>query len=66
MALHKIGTAIQVFFLMISFMLWLGIYLTGFDSVHWLLYIPTAFLTFAAVTGICPGVMIMRKIFGSN
>jgi len=56
----------QVFFLIISLMLWLGIYLTGFNAVHWVLYLPAVFLAFAAITGICPGIMLTKKLLGNG
>jgi len=42
-------------------MLWLGIYFTGFDVVHWLVYIPAVMALFAFVTGICPGQIMICK-----
>ena len=39
-----------------------GIWLTGYQNEHWLLYIPPVVLLFAGITGICPGYMIFRKI----
>ena len=32
----------------------LGNTLTGWDVVHWILYIPPIALTLAAITGVCP------------
>jgi len=49
-------------FLMMAGLILLGIWLTGFNVVHWVLYIPVAALIFAAVTGICPGYIIMQKL----
>lgn len=54
--------AIRMVFLTVAGLLALGIYLTGFDKVHWLLYVPAAGLAFAALTGICPGLMIWHKL----
>jgi len=42
-------------------MLWLGIYFTGFDVVHWLVYIPAVMALFAFATGICPGQIMICK-----
>jgi len=42
-------------------MLWVGIYLTGFSVVHWLIYIPATMAVFALVTGICPGQIMICK-----
>jgi len=49
-------------FLMMAGLILLGIWLTGFNVVHWVLYIPVAALIFAGVTGICPGYIIMQKL----
>lgn len=55
--------AARVFFLVVSMVIWLGIWLTGFNIAHWVLYIPAVFLLFAAVTGYCPGMIITRTLF---
>lgn len=53
----------RFFFLVSGTLLWLGIALTGFGTVHWLLYLPAGFFLFAAATGICPGLIISRRLF---
>ncbi|HEX19875.1 MAG TPA: hypothetical protein ENG78_03535 [Acidiferrobacteraceae bacterium] len=58
-----IGAPMRVFLLIMASVLLLGIWLTGFATAHWLLYLPPAFFTFAAVTGICPGMMFTRTMF---
>ena len=55
--------AARVFFFVVSLVIWLGIWLTGFNIAHWVLYIPAVFLLFAAVTGYCPGMIITRTLF---
>ena len=60
---HKISSAMRFFFLVTGSIVWLGIWLTGFGNAHWVLYIPGVFFYFAAVTGICPGLIISRLIF---
>jgi hypothetical protein len=55
-------SAIRMMFLTLAAVILLGIGLTGFKTVHWLLYVPVAGLTFAGVTGICPGYLLFRKI----
>ena len=55
-------SAIRMLFLMLAGLILLGIWLTGFGVVHWVLYIPVAALTFAGITGICPGYLIMQKL----
>lgn len=60
---YMIGKSMRFFFLVTGSVIWLGIWLTGFSVVHWLLYIPAVFFCFAAITGICPGLIISRRIF---
>jgi len=62
----KVGAPMRFFLLMMATILTAGIWLTGFSSVHWLLYVPLAFSIFAAVTGICPGMFISNSLFGKK
>jgi hypothetical protein len=55
-------SAIRMLFLFMAAFILLGIWLTGFGVVHWVLYIPVAALLFAGITGICPGYMIFQKL----
>ena len=55
-------SALRMLFLLMAVLIVLGIWLTGFNVVHWLLYIPPAALAFAGITGICPGLKIFRKL----
>lgn len=63
---HMIGKSMRFFFLFAGSVIWGGIALTGFSVVHWLLYIPAVFFYFAAVTGICPGIIVSRLVFGDR
>ncbi|MDQ7015076.1 MAG: hypothetical protein Q9O24_10725 [Gammaproteobacteria bacterium] len=63
---YLIGRSMQIFFLLMSVIIWLGIWLTGFDVVHWVLYLPAVFFVFAGVTRICPGMIILNKLTGNN
>ena len=55
-------SAMRIVFLFIAAFILLGIWLTGFNVVHWVLYIPPAALAFAGITGICPSFMIFKKL----
>lgn len=66
MQLQNAGTSMRVLFLMMAALVWIGIWLSGYNTVHWILYLPAAFLTFAAATGICPGLHILGKIFSKS
>lgn len=56
------SAALRLLFLVIAVFIALGIWLTGFEQSHWLLYLPAAFLLFAAATGICPGLIINKLL----
>jgi hypothetical protein len=56
----------RIWFALFGILLWLGIYLTGFSVVHWILYLPAAGFIFAAITGICPSQIIVNKLFSSK
>lgn len=58
----KASPAVRLFLLVVSAVLWGGITLTGFQQVHWLLYIPAVFFIFAAMTGFCPGLIFSRML----
>lgn len=64
--MDKMGSSLKAFFLFVGIVLWAGIWLTGFDTVHWLLYMPATFLLFSALTGICPGMIFFKEIFGEK
>ena len=55
----KVDPLTRQWFLGPAVMLWLGIYFTGFDVVHWLIYIPAVMSVFALLTGFCPGRYMM-------
>ena len=55
-------SAIRMLFLTVAATLLIGIWLTGFGAVHWIIYLPVIALTFAGVTGICPGYLLFQKL----
>jgi hypothetical protein len=63
---YTIGKPLRFFFLISGSIIWTGIWLTGFSVVHWLLFVPAIFFYFAAITGICPGLIFSRFIFGDK
>jgi hypothetical protein len=62
MQTFRIGKSQRLFFLVSGGIIWSGIALTGFSTVHWLLYVPATFFAFAVITGICPGLIISRLL----
>jgi ABC-type polysaccharide/polyol phosphate export permease len=55
-------SAQRMLFLTLAIVLGIGIWLSGWNQVHWLLYVPTVMLAFAGITGICPGLNILKKV----
>jgi hypothetical protein len=53
----------RLWFAVVGIILWTGIYLTGFSNIHWLLYVPAAGFIFSAITGICPSLTAISKMF---
>jgi hypothetical protein len=66
MGKYGVSSAMRLFFFTAGSLIWLGIWLTGFQIVHWFLYLPPAFFYFAAATGICPGLIVYRYILGEK
>ncbi len=55
-------TAQRMVYFFFASIIALGIWLTGLDKAHWILYFPVAFLAFAGTTGICPGLIFWKKV----
>ena len=55
-------TAQRMMFFTFAIVLSTGIWLTGFDNAHWILYVPAVILPIAGLTGICPGITIWKKL----
>jgi len=53
---------IRLFFLNLSVMIVIGIWLTGFETVHWFAWVPPVFLVIGAITGFCPGMIVTGKL----
>ena len=61
--MDRMDASRKAFFLFIGLVLWLGIWLTGFEQAHWVLYLPATFFLFSALTGICPGMIFFKEVF---
>ncbi len=55
-------TAQRMLFFAVAGLISGGIFLSGWDHVHWLLYLPVVMLVFAGATGICPGLLLFKKM----
>ncbi|MGC4036494.1 MAG: hypothetical protein QM764_11065 [Chitinophagaceae bacterium] len=50
----KASASTRIWFALMSAMIWIGIYLTGFSTANWLFYLPAIGLTSASIIGFCP------------
>ncbi|MGR8929032.1 MAG: hypothetical protein ACU836_00225 [Gammaproteobacteria bacterium] len=66
MQIDRINKPMRFFFAVSGTIIWLGIGLTGFSIAHWLLYVPAVFFYVAALTGICPGIILARRLLGEK
>ncbi len=64
--MFKASKAVRYFFFNTAVIASIGIWLSGFNNVHWLLYALPGFFFFAAITGFCPGMIIAKKIFNET
>lgn len=62
----KSSGAVRLFLFNATLFIMLGVWLTGFDKVHWTIYIVPGFFTFAFVFGICPGINLWRIVMKEN
>ncbi len=57
----------RLLFMNLTLLSSIGIWLTGFDQVHWFVYVLPGALLFAALSGYCVGLDISKmilKLFG--
>ena len=61
----KAGPPMRIFLMNSAIIMLIGIWLSGFEKVHWFIYfIPGLFLLSSAI-GICPGLNLWRRILKS-
>jgi hypothetical protein len=54
-------SAQRMLFLVMATVILIGIWLTGLGVVHWFIYAAPLGLLFAGITGICPGIILLKK-----
>jgi len=62
----KSGNAVRMFLFSAVIFLMVGIWLTGFDQVHWFLYVIPVGYTLSALFGICPSINLWRILFRND
>jgi len=63
---YKLSKDQRIFFFISSCMQWLGIWLSGFENVHWLLYVPPILFLGASLNGFCSMMIITKMLFGKK
>ncbi len=64
MNLSNTTTVQRLTFFNTSVIAFIGIYLSGYDQVHWFMYtVPLVYL-FSAATGFCPGLLVSKWLLG--
>lgn len=64
--MNKASLSMRVWYVAFAVLIFIGIYLTGFANVHWLLYVPVAGFVFAAASGICPSQLLVSNLLGKK
>ncbi len=62
MSMFNANRVQRVFFFNVAMLSLTGLWLTGFDKLHWFAYVVPAGLLFAALTGFCLGFVIAKKV----
>ena len=57
---------LRAFLLLAAGLIWLGIWDTGLSAASWILYLPAVMFLFAAITGICPSIILTRAVLGTK
>ena len=60
--MFKASRAQRMFFFNMAVLILFGLWLTGFDKVHWFSYVIPGGLLFASATGLCLGLVTSRKM----
>ncbi len=66
MNLSNTSNVQRLTFLNTSILAFIGILLSGYNQVHWFMYVVPAVYLFSAATGFCPGIAISKFILREN
>jgi len=56
----KAGAPMRFFLMNAAVIMFIGIWLSGFDKVHWFIYLIPCVFALSATFGICPGLNLWR------
>jgi hypothetical protein len=60
------GAPMRLFLMNAALVMFIGIWLSGFEQVHWSIYIIPALFSASALFGICPGINLWRLLLGER
>ncbi len=63
---YKLSRNNRLFFLISSVVQGLGIFLSGYENVHWLLYLIPIMFFGASLNGYCSMMIIIEKVIGKG
>jgi hypothetical protein len=63
---YKAGKNTRLFLLISSLAQGLGIYLSGYENIHWLLYLISLMFFGAALNGYCTMMILIENVFGKE
>jgi len=58
----KSSLSVRLFLFNSTLLMLIGVWMTGFDKVHWSIYVAPAFFGFAVIFGVCPGINLWRIV----
>ena len=58
--LTRAGLPMRIFLMNSAIFILIGIWLTGFDTVHWFIYFIPGVFALSSTLGICPGLNLWR------
>jgi len=62
--MFKASRVQRMFFFNMAVLILFGLWLAGFDKVHWFSYVIPGGLLFASATGLCLGLVTSGKMLG--
>jgi len=58
----RAGAPMRIFLMNSAILIVIGIWLTGFDKVHWFIYFIPSLFAFSSALGICPALNLWRIV----
>lgn len=59
------SNSVRLFLFILAVIIMLGNALSGFAQIHWFAYVLPSLLLLAALTGVCPGLLVSKKLLST-